>query len=175
MQLLDVQEFRQLFRQAHQRAFHIETKDGYAVEEEAIALARFIETGELEYDPAWKSWDDHVREVTSSGVRVQRTRVVTEPHTDYTRFLYATTKSNLDAGEDIRWLPRDTVDKNELTSDDWWAFDNDIVAFTAFRQDGNLGGFAVTTDPIIVRYCLSVRDKIWSMATPHQEYRTVSE
>jgi hypothetical protein len=171
MQLLNVQEFRRLFKHTHNRAFHIETQDGYAVDDEATALARFIETGEFEYDPAWRSWDDHVKEVVRSGMSVQRARVVTEPHTDYTRFLYATTQSNLDAGEDIRWLSRNAVGPSELTSDDWWSFDDEMVAFTTFRPDGNLGGFAVTTDPVIVHRCLSVRDKIWSMATPHQEYR----
>ncbi|MFD0365849.1 DUF6879 family protein [Nocardia sp. GCM10030253] len=171
MQLLNTEQQEQLFRECRHRAFHLETQDGYAVEDEVEALAKFLETGEFEYDPEWAHWDNLMREVTSSGRMVQRVRVVTEPHADYTRFLYATTQSNLDAGEDIRWLPRHAIDPGELTTDDWWIFDENLVAFTTFEPNGNLGGFAVTTDPRIVRYCLSVRDKTWSLAIPHQEYR----
>ncbi|WP_067532254.1 DUF6879 family protein [Nocardia crassostreae] len=171
MQLLSADEHEQLFRDCRHRAFHLEVQDSYAVEDEAEALAKFLETGEFEYDPEWRHWDDLMLEVTESGRAVQRVRVVTEPHTDYTRFLYATTGSNIDSGEDIRWLPRHAIDPAELTADDWWLFDDDTVAFTAFRPDETLGGFAVTHDQGIVAYCGSVRDRVWGLATPHAEYR----
>ncbi|MBL1079560.1 hypothetical protein JK358_34660 [Nocardia sp. 2] len=170
MQLLTVEEQERLFRECRSRAFHLEVQDDYAVEDEAEALARFLRTGEFEYDPAWRHWDDLMREVTDSGRQVQRVRVVTEPHTDYTRFLLATTGTNLDSGEDIRWLPRHLINADNLTADDWWLFDDDVVAFTAFRVDGTLGGFAVTRDPRISEYCRSVRDEVWVLATPHVEY-----
>ncbi|WP_327139983.1 DUF6879 family protein [Nocardia sp. NBC_01327] len=170
MYLLTADEQEQLLRRCR-RAFHLEVQDSYAVTDEAEALAKFLETGEFEYDPEWLHWDDLVREVTESGRAVQRVRVVTEPHTDYTRFLYATTGSNVDSGEEIRWLPRHAIDPDELTADDWWLFDDNTVAFTAFRPDETLGGFAVTKDPRISGYCRRVRDRVWSLATPHAEYR----
>jgi len=169
MQLLNIDQFRQLLRNSH-RSFHLETQDGYAVDDEADALATFIETGAIEEDPSWSAWDDMVKEITSSGRLIQRVRVVTEPHTDYTRFLHATTQANVDVGEDIRWLPRHAIDPGELTADDWWSLDEDTIAFTAFEPDGNLGGLAVTTDPVIVRYCLAVRDTVWDRAIPHADY-----
>ncbi|MBF6296381.1 hypothetical protein IU459_02355 [Nocardia amamiensis] len=171
MQLLTTEEQEELFRKCRERAFHLEVQDAYAVEDEAEALAKFLETGEFEYDPEWEHWDNLVREVTSSGRVIQRVRVVTEPHADYTRFLHATTVSNIESGEEIRWLPRHTVDPAELTADDWWVLDNDTVVFTAFRPDGNLAGFAVTTDSFIVRHCCAVRDYVWHLAIPHVEYR----
>ncbi|MFI1917662.1 DUF6879 family protein [Nocardia sp. NPDC020380] len=171
MRLLTSEEQEQLFRNCRRRAFHLEVQDSYAVEDEAEALAKFLETGEFEYDPEWQHWDDLMREVTESGRLVQRVRVVTEPHTDYTRFLYATTGSNIDSGEDIRWLPRHAIAPAELTTDDWWLFDDDAVAFTTFRPDETLGGFAVTRDPKIVEYCRTVRDRVWPLAIPHAEYR----
>ncbi|MFE3227188.1 DUF6879 family protein [Nocardia sp. NPDC059228] len=171
MELITSNEQEQLFRDCRFRAFHLEVQDSYAVEDEAAALEKFLDTGEFEYDPEWRHWDDLMREVTSSGRAVQRVRVVTEPHTDYTRFLFATTESNIDSGEDIRWLPRHVIASAEITTDDWWLFDDDTLAFTVFRPDGTLGGFAVTRDPRIVAYCAAVRDRVWSLATPHREYR----
>ncbi|WP_067562589.1 DUF6879 family protein [Nocardia acidivorans] len=171
MQLLTAEEQEQLFRDCRRRAFHLEVQDTYAVADEAESLAKFLETGEFEYDPDWQHWDDLMREVTESGRLVQRVRVVSEPHTDYTRFLFATTVSNLQSGEDIRWLPRHLIDPSRLTADDWWLFDDDTVAFTAFRPDETLGGFAVTRDLVIIDYCRTVRDQVWDLATPHSEYR----
>ena len=169
MQLLNIDQFRQLLRDSH-RSFHLETQDGYAVDDEADALTTFIETGEIEADPSWSAWDEMVKAITGSGRLIQRVRVVTEPHTDYTRFLHATTQANVAVGEDIRWLPRHAINPSELTADDWWSLDDDAIAFTAFEQSGNLGGLAMTTDPVIVRYCLAVRDRVWGLAIPHADY-----
>ncbi|WP_330182862.1 hypothetical protein OHB26_03870 [Nocardia sp. NBC_01503] len=168
MQLLDIREFNDLLRNCKYRAFHLETQDEYAVDSEADDLAEYLKTGT--FDETWSSWENLIKEVTDKGIVVQRARVVSEPHTDYTRFLHATTRINIASGEDVRWLPRSDIDPTQLTTDDWWTLDDEVVAFTAFRTDGNLGGLAVTTDPVIVQYCNSVREVVWSVATPHAEY-----
>lgn len=169
MQLLDIEEFSRALRDCKHRAFHLETQDAYAVDDEADDLAEYLETGN--FDDSWSDWDHLIREITDAGVLVHRARVVTEPHTDYTRFLHATTRVNVAAGEDVRWVPRGSIDPASLTTDDWWTLDEDAVAFTAFESNGNLGGLALTRDPVIVSYCLSVRDLVWGIATPHAEYR----
>ncbi|MET8422407.1 DUF6879 family protein [Nocardia sp. NPDC004860] len=71
------------------------------------------------------------------------------------------------AGEDVRYLPRHLIDSDELTTDDWWIFDDSVVAFTVFEPGDNgrwIGG-AVTTDPRIVEYIrrrgrLTKRDRL---------------
>ncbi|WP_162958342.1 DUF6879 family protein [Nocardia yunnanensis] len=168
MKLLDIEEFNDRLRNCKHRAFHLETQDEYAVDNEADDLAEFLKSGS--FDESWSDWEHLIKEITDKGVIVQRARVVTEPHTDYTRFLHATTRINIDSGEDVRWLNRNRIDPGQLTTDDWWTLDDEAVAFTAFKTDGNLGGLAVTTDPVIVRYCNSVRETVWSLATPHAEY-----
>ncbi|AYF74190.1 hypothetical protein D7D52_10305 [Nocardia yunnanensis] len=160
-----VAEFR-----GHKRAFHLEVRDDYTgVPGEADALERFAAGRPLE--PAFTAqWYTLVREVTASGTSVQRVRVVTEPHTDYVRFAVATTPGNLDAGEDIRWLPRE-VAPEELPDDDWWLLDEDLVAWTVFEQDGTaLPGWVATTDSALTAHYAAVRDRLWDKAIRHHDY-----
>jgi hypothetical protein len=64
------------------RAFHLELRDRYGVDQENEPFRRWL-NGEPD-DHSWRvSWLTFVRDVTSSGVSVQRARVITEPHTDY--------------------------------------------------------------------------------------------
>jgi hypothetical protein len=54
-------------------------------------------------------WGDHldvIRAAVARGVRIRRVRVVSEPLSDYLRWEHACTAVNIEAGEDIRWLPR---------------------------------------------------------------------
>jgi hypothetical protein len=95
---------------------------------------------------------------------------VTVPHVDYTRWGLAVAPHNIEAGEDIRWLPRHLIERAELTTDDYWLFDDDYVAFTIFTLDGAGAGAATTTDPVIVDHCRTVRDRVWDRAIPHSEY-----
>nr|WP_228566341.1 DUF6879 family protein [Nocardia sp. SYP-A9097] len=95
---------------------------------------------------------------------------MTVPHVDYVRWSLAVSPLNIEAGEQIRLLPRHAVDGEELPTDDYWMFDENTVAFTLFDPRGAASGAAVTTDPVIVRRCASVRDSLWSRAVPYAEY-----
>src|SRR5690348_3061710 len=104
MEPLTYEEFKNLVR-ASRRAWHLELRDTYNVESEDEPLARFLK-GEPD-DYVWLSeWLTFIREVTSRGTVVQRARVVTEPHVDYTRWGLVIAPCNIAAGEDIRYLPR---------------------------------------------------------------------
>lgn len=81
---------------------------------------------------------------------------------------------NISAGEDIRWLPRHLISSVDLSADDYWLFDDDRVVFTVFERGGRFAGGAATTDPTIVEYCRTVRDRVWQAAIPHSQY-VVSE
>ncbi|MFB8005042.1 DUF6879 family protein [Nocardia sp. NPDC056000] len=165
-------EFDQLFHDAHTRAFHLETQDSYGqVAEEVAMMERFLAGEPYEYPPNWDQWFQMIKSTTARGVAVQRVRVVTEPHGDYTRFaLDYTSRFNQPSGEDIRWLPRQSVDAAELTPDDWWLFDNDIALFTMFTSTGDFAGGGHTTDADIVARCVRVRDRLWERAIPHDRY-----
>nr|WP_245547051.1 DUF6879 family protein [Nocardia brevicatena] len=94
--------------------------------------------------------------------------MVTVPHSDYQRWLFSITASNVEAGEDIRYLPRHLA--GEVPSDDWWLFDDTKVGFNLVDIDGKPAGAAITIDPGIAAYCRSVKENLWQSAVPFNEY-----
>lgn len=169
MQLVQDEAFNRLFDSCQREAFHLEVQDTYETPEESEPFRKFLQDEPDDY--AWfRPWLDHVRDVTSRGVAVNRARVVTEPHTDYTRFAKAVAWFNAEAGEDVRYLPRHLIASAELTVDDWWLFDDAVLAYTIFEPSGRWGGGAVTTDPRLVEYCRAVKVHVWALATPLAEY-----
>jgi hypothetical protein len=95
---------------------------------------------------------------------------VSLPHGDYTRWGLTIAPLNMDAGEDIRWLPRHLTHDLDLTTDDYWLFDDSRVVFTVFEPSGRFAGGAQTVDPIIVEHCRRARDQVWARAVPLHEY-----
>jgi hypothetical protein len=173
MQHLQGDDFTALFRANWARAFHLETQDTYNVADETEPFRKFL-AGESD-DYEWcHEWDSLIHDETATGKVVQRVRLVSIPHVDYTRFGLTIAPLNIEAGEDVRWLPRPLIDPTELARDDYWLFDDRLAAFVIFKPDGDATGLAVTDDPAIVAHCVTVRDKVWSLAIPHAEY-VVSE
>lgn len=173
MLLLEGEAFDNLLRSARQEAFHLEVQDTYSTPDETQPFRDFL-NGSPADDYSWlRGWLDLVEETAARGVAVRRARVVTVPHTDYTRWLLEVSYQNAAAGEQIRYLSRHDVDAEQLTVDDWWLFDRNSVAFTVFEPDGRWRGGALTTDPRIVAYCVRVRDFVWEAAVPHSEYVTL--
>jgi hypothetical protein len=171
MQHLQNEAFIDLFRTFERTAYHLELQDSYSTPEEDGPFRLFLD-GEPD-DYAWfREWEELVREVTASGRQMKRARVVTEPHTDYVRWCMVVAHRNIEAGEDIRYLPRHLIDPSELTTDDWWLFDDNLIAFTLFTPDGAASGVAITTDPVIVEHCRAVWNRVWDKGVPHAEYIT---
>lgn len=155
---------------SHRRAFHLEVRDDYSgVNGEADRVRRFL-AGEPQDPQASATWHALMHEVTASGRTVQRVRVITEPHGDYTRFSIGTSAANIEVGEDIRWLPRQDAPP-DLPDDDWWLFDDAVAAYTVFTSDGAaLPGWMATTDPVVVAHYAQLRDLLWSKAIAHADY-----
>lgn len=166
MRLVPDEGFPDLLRICKREAFHLEVLDSYAEPYENEPLRRFL-AGEPD-DYAWfQDWTNLIQETTGRGVAVTRVRIVTEPHTDYTRFSMTAAELNTKAGEDIRYLPRH--DAGEVPPDDFWLFDDELVIFSAFGESGGWYG-AVTTDPHIAAYCRGLKERFWSLAVPYSEY-----
>ncbi|MEV6769600.1 DUF6879 family protein [Nocardia sp. NPDC051030] len=162
-------DFLHLFREAKREAFHLEVQDTYETPEESEPFRKFIENEPDDY--GWfRPWLDHVRDTTARGVSVNRARVVTVPHSDYTRFAKSAARFNVEAGEDVRYLSRYLIDPDELTADDWWLFDDEVLGFTVFEPSGQWAGAAVTTDRRMVEYAQKVKSRVWSLAVPLSEY-----
>ncbi|GAB1693261.1 DUF6879 family protein [Krasilnikovia sp. M28-CT-15] len=169
MRLLQGPLFEDLFRTFEHSAFHLEVEDTYDTPEESEPFRKFM-AGEPD-DFAWhEEWLDLMRVTTRSGKSVERVRVVSVPHVDYTRWGLTVAPLNIAAGEDIRWLPRNRINGSDITADDFWLFDRSRVVFTAFTSDGAFAGGVETRDPVIVKRCIHVRDDLWSRAIPHADY-----
>ncbi|GAA1190156.1 DUF6879 family protein [Prauserella alba] len=169
MELLQGEAFDALFSAFERDAFHLEVQDTYDTPDESGPFQLFLR-GEHDDFGWFQPWLDLVRHATSAGRTVRRTRVVTVPHADYTRWGLTVAEHNITAGEDVRWLPRHLVDAGDLSADDFWLFDDALVVFTVFEPGGRFGGGATTRDPVIVNHCRAVRDRVWQAAIPHHRY-----
>ncbi|WP_342228439.1 DUF6879 family protein [Nocardia wallacei] len=157
------------FLECRHSAFHMEVRDSYLEPSESEALRRFLnDEPPPEYDKS--DWIQLIQDMTDRGVGVGRIRVVTVPHSGYQRWLLSVTGENVEAGEDIRYIPRHTVPPEIVPSDDWWLFDERIVVFNLSDADGRPAGTGTTTDPGIVTYCREVKAKLWPFAIPYRDY-----
>lgn len=168
MERVEYDQFEACLR-VSRRAFHLELRDTYNVEVEEEHFARFLRGEPDTYE--WLSdWFGLIREVTDAGTEVQRVRVVTEPHCDYTRWGLVVAPHAARAGEDIRYLPRQQSTGIKFPPEDFWLFDEDTLVLSVFSEDGRVGGFAREYDLSLVAQCRSVRDQVWSRAIPFAEY-----
>ncbi|SER05264.1 hypothetical protein SAMN04487983_1010218 [Streptomyces sp. yr375] len=129
-------------------------------------------------DPAdrpswWGGWHDVVRDAVSRGVVVRRARVASEPISDFVRYEYDGTFTNIAAGEQVRWLPRRQTTDLALPGTDFWVFDGTQTLFHHFTGDGQLNedGWEYTDDPVRVKPCIDAFEAVWQRATPHEAYR----
>jgi len=168
MSLLAGEDFFSLFRTFENTAFHLELSDAYHVPEESEPFARFL-AGEHD-DFSWhQPWLNLVSEVTQAGKRITRVRVVTVPHTDYVRWGLSVTPLNIDAGEDIRWLPRHLAGGVGFPAADYWLFDDCRVIFTVFHEDGRFLGGTEAHDLDVISQCRQVHAQVWDLAIPHAQ------
>lgn len=146
--------FTRLFAEAHTYAWHLETQDDYGAAEGAS------------YDP----WVPLVQATVARGVQIQRTRIVTTPHSDYITWLCSRTGNAVANGEDIRWLPRHLADSQDQAADDFWLIDGRIVAYTLFTETGGPAGIGITTKERQVQLCREIYLRTWKQAIRHEDY-----
>lgn len=161
--------YGQLFRKAQRSAVHVEVQDTYQMPDEYEPLERWRENREIVETDGGREWCKLVAETVARGVTVSRIRVVTVPHTEYTRWLLDACVPNIAAGEQIRYLPRHIVD-GHVPGDDFWLFDSDVVAFNTIDDNGDGVGLAVTTDRPIVEVCSAAARRLWDQGINHASY-----
>jgi hypothetical protein len=168
MEPLSYDEFKAIAR-TNRRAFHLELRDSYNVAAEDEPFGKWQRGEPDNYD--WhQDWLSFLREATAAGVQVQRVRMVSVPHTDYTRWGLDVARLNAEAGEDMRFLPRHLAKDIDFPDEDYWLLDDDTLVLSVFSEDGRTGGFARDTNPRLLRQCLTVRDQAWDRAIPYAQY-----
>jgi hypothetical protein len=106
------------------------------------------------------------------GVRFRRARVVSEPLAPYIRFEHSMTDAtNIDAGEDVRWLPRRFASDLCLPGNDFWLFDDRLIRFHLFSGEGEIVEDELCADPAVIRMCADAFERVWERAIPHASYR----
>jgi hypothetical protein len=87
------------------------------------------------------------------------------------RWEYHDTHLLVDAGEDIRWLPRRLVSALAFPGNDFWLFDQETVVFTILAGNGLVVERQRTTDPVVVWLCKSSFGAAWPLSIPHHQYQ----
>ncbi|MFF8271377.1 DUF6879 family protein [Streptomyces sp. NPDC016562] len=167
--------FAELLAATEHTAVHLEMRDSYAVGDEKDDYETFLRTGVPNLDPArsfWPQWMPLVEDAVGRGVVMRRARIVSEPVTDYIRYEHAITPLNLQAGEQVRWLPRRHASDIALPGDDFWLLDETLVQFHHFTGTGDWTehGRERTTDPAVAALCATAFEKVWERAVPHEKY-----
>jgi hypothetical protein len=176
MKLLTTEEWNDLFTSTKREALHLEMRDWYAVDDEKERFSRFLASGHRDHDAETEErrpWLEAVRRATHMGVSIRRARIVSEPVTEYTRFLYEGTDRTIEAGEDVRWLPRKHASAIALPGNDFWLFDEKTVLINHFTGNGNSAGQELSTDPALARLCKVAFEAVWKVAIPHGEYKLI--
>ena len=157
------------FRTFERLAFRLETREHYAVVEEADAYRAFL-AGEP-FDLWWhEPWLAGIRDITASGRQMRRVRLMTEPPTAYQRFELAVTPANERAGEDIRILLQRRAQDLFLPDYDFWIFDDEQLGIMHFDEDGVFHGIELTGDPTAVSAHRAARDRALSGAVTYAQY-----
>ncbi|WP_194904364.1 DUF6879 family protein [Catenulispora rubra] len=158
-------------------ALHVEMRDAYGVATESQVWAAWQAAGggtraTDEERSRRAGWLNAVAEATERGVKVRRVRIVSVPVSLYSRFLYAGTGLNIEAGEEVRWLPRPLASDIALPGNDFWLFDDATAVFNLFDGDGGWcePGFEQRTEPSVVELCSSAFAAAWTRATQHDQF-----
>jgi hypothetical protein len=155
-----------------QEAVHLEMRDAYGTTVELPHMAKWA-AGESD-DLQWlQGWCATLREHVKYGRSVRRARVVSEPLSDYQRWSYSVADSMVDAGEDIRWVPRRLVSAIAFPGNDFYLFDGRVAVFLHYSGSGLSEGMTKTDTPNVAALCRDSFEAVWALSTPHREYQPV--
>jgi len=166
-----VPPFRELIASTTTSAAHLETRDAYTPSD-----PQFQDwlTGRAVPEPALPDWHALVRAHVARGVRFRRARVVSEPLAPFIRFEHSITDAtNIDAGEDVRWLPRRLASDLCIPANDFWLFDDRLIRFHLFSGEGEIVEDVLCDDPAVIAQVMTAFGSIWERAIPHADYRPV--
>lgn len=164
------EEFDALFTSFRREALHLEMRDSYGTAEEIPHLRKW-EAGEPD-DTDWiQPWLDLISAGRRAGKIFRRAHIVSEPISDYQKWVLKETPLLVEAGEDIRWVPRRRVSTVALPGNDFWLFDDEVVVFLIFAGSGLVVDRHRTTDRAAIELCRRSFEEAWKLSIPHSEYR----
>ncbi|MFI9719409.1 DUF6879 family protein [Streptomyces sp. NPDC052396] len=165
-ELLNSGEIDRFFRVGFEHtAWRLEPRRAYQVDYESEPYQRFLRGEDPARDPD-RPWLANMRKQTSLGKRVERVRLIDDPPTAYQRYGLTGVPAALEAGEDVRYLPRSRAGQLGLPLEDFWLFDSRYAARFHYEGDRAIG-LEVVEDPVrVLAYC-QIRDAAWHYAVPY--------
>jgi hypothetical protein len=163
-------EFQDLTASIQRSAVHLETRDGYGTETELPHMAKWA-AGEPD-DLDWlQGWCTKVRDHVTKGRTVRRAKIVSEPLSDYQRWAYTLVGPMVDAGEDIRWVPRRSTSSIAIPGNDFYVLDDELVVFLHYAGSGLNIALTTSTDRADVDRCRTAFEQVWALSIPHRDYQ----
>lgn len=172
MQEITSDEFQDLTKSFKRSAVHLETRDAYGTATELRYMAKWA-AGEPD-DLEWlQGWCAKVRAHVEAQRTVRRARIVSEPLSDYQRWSHSIAHPMVEAGEDIRWVPRRLVSSIGIPGNDFYVLDDELVIFLHYAGSGLNTALTTSTDPSDIELCRTAFEKVWALSIPHSEYKPV--
>lgn len=167
------ESFDELLARCTRTALKLEFRDQYMTADPGFVAWR---AGNLDQAiREYAGWTETARQATARGVQMRRARVISEPVSDYITFEHAvTSRVNIAADEQIRWVPRQRVSTLALPGNDVWVFDGGTVQFCLFGGDGSFRANEVNRDPEVVKLCSSAFEAVWERGIEHDQYSVTS-
>ncbi|TDD63864.1 hypothetical protein E1298_43040 [Actinomadura rubrisoli] len=169
MELISAERRSELLRSA-QSILKLEVRDNYDVDAEMFSAWRAGQS----IEGVVSVWGERAAARVAAGVVTRRVKVVSEPLSDYHRFILEASKPAIDAGEAMRWLPRRLVSTVPLPGNDFFVLNGEVVIFNVFGGADQRAEIQFTQDSGVVKLCISAFDTAWALATPYDEYRADS-
>jgi hypothetical protein len=165
-------DFDQLLREFERESIHLETRDAYGTAVELPHMAKWV-AGESD-DFAWlQDWCDTLRRHVKAGRKVRRARIVSEPLSEYQRWSHSIADPMVDAGEDIRWIPRRLVSSIALPGNDFYLLDDRLVVFLIYAGNGLAVDKVTSSDPDDIALCRQAFEAVWRLSIPHRDYQPI--
>lgn len=159
--------FEDLLAATVRSVVHLEARDTY--DPTSPAFVKWQQDGDTSYD--WDSWIDLVGAAVGRGVRFRRLRIVSEPVSDYIRWEHAISYGNVNAGEELRWLPRHLAFDLPHPVADFFLWDQRLIAYNFTAGNGvDTGRMEYMADPRHIVPVVGMFEMLWERGIPHADY-----
>jgi hypothetical protein len=173
-------EFWQQLRDYQSSAWRFEQQRQYDIGYEEAQLQAFLDghpESPLE-NPELGAWMHQVAAQRAAGKVIGRIRIVDSPITDYQRWMGWMDRWNIEAGEQIDYLPRTAlaqIPPAPFGDADWWLFDEATpdarVMIMHFTETGYRHLVELETDPAAVAAAADFRRRVIELAQDQKHGR----